>query len=153
MEKDRVTNILSILNFGSLEEFAEGMRWDAKDNVVRVEGVIRKEPNRAIGDHWVHYLVVVTALMRDGNTAACLLEVGGCWDFDRRHGQSHHSRNLDRALEMVRDYLAGQGFTVAPGIWNSRAMLENGFLASTNLWSFQGNELVPVDGQGREEVA
>ena len=74
-EKDRVTNILS---FGSLEEFAEGMRWDTKDNVVRVEGVIRKEPNKAAGDHWVHYLVVVTVLIADGNSAACLLEVGGC---------------------------------------------------------------------------
>ena len=71
-EKDR----LNILSFGSLEDFAEGMKWEAENNVVRVEGVVRKEPNRAVGDHWVHYLVVITALMRDGNTAACLLEAG-----------------------------------------------------------------------------
>lgn len=51
-EKER----LNILSFGSLEDFAEGVKWEAEDNVVRVEGVVRKKPNRAVGDHWVHYL-------------------------------------------------------------------------------------------------
>lgn len=143
---------LNVLSFGSLEDFAEGVKWEAENNVVRVEGVIRKEPNRAIGDHWVHYLVVITALMRDGNTAACLLEVGGCWALFRRN-QPYHGHNLDCALEVVRDYLTGQGLSVASGIWNSGAVLDNGFLATTDQWTFQDHKLVPSNRQSVIEEA
>ena len=44
---------------------------------------------------------------------------------------------------MVKSYLSDQGYTVASGIWNSRAVMDNSFLATTNLWTFQDHTLMP----------
>jgi len=131
----------NILAFGSLEEFQQAA---SALQPVCVEGVVYQQAAKSHGDYWLSYRILITNLRPDGNIAACLLEVGGCWKLFHDNSP-HHDENLKRAEALVEDYLKSKGLTVDPGIWNPHEIMEQPFKATTDLWTFQDKKLVPTD--------
>ena len=143
-QKDK-TKSANVLSFGRLEDFAAEVH-PAPGEPLRVEGVIRTTPTKGGPGPWLKYVVAVTTRLANGDVAACVIEVGGCWELFRKE-ESHHYDNLGRALELTKDYLVAQGHPVGTGIWNPSDVLDNGLNANTGLWTFRDKKLVP-----REEV-
>lgn len=129
-----------VVSFLSLEDFAEDVV--AADDLVRVDVIERLVPNGAL--EWVQWWVVATARMVvDGMAMASILIGDTARVFIR--DELHHPMNAQRAAGLVRQYLEGQGFVTAPGVWNLSAVVTNLVAGRTWLWRFEGKKLVTTE--------
>jgi hypothetical protein len=129
-----------VLAFLSLEDFAEDVI--PLDNLVRVGSVNRSLPIKDAPCPLLQWLVIVTAWLADGQTAACSIQTGEAWEIFARDETCHHG-NAEQAATLVRQYLETQGLAVGKGILNPGVVMDNIVKASTDLWHFEDKKLVP----------
>lgn len=128
-----------IVAFLSLEDFAQEVI--AIDNLVRVESITRTLNSKSMPGGLVQWLIIITAQTRDG-IAMISIQTGEVWKIAVKD-EPYHKNNADQAVHLVKQYLEAQGFIIAPGIWNPKAVIDNIVGGHANLWHFESKQLVP----------
>jgi len=127
---------MAVLSFLTLEDFVS----EVKCGPVRVEGISRTVPSKQPGGDLVEWYVLATAKV-DDDIVMFSVRVGRCLAIFIKN-ESHHADNVEKAEQLVKEYLQGQGLEVRPGTWEPAQVMENLSGGSAELWHFEDKVLV-----------